>query len=148
MSAEPILVHCDGLCQPRNPDGWACWAWVAFYPDGREMSHAYGCLGQGDGMTNNLSEYEAVQQALRRAEKKGRSADIYTDSKLVVEQAYGRWSVKAPHLYKRVVEVRNLLKRTNSTLTWHPREKNAVADAYTRKAYQEAKRQQLVRTTT
>ena len=135
---QPIIVYCDGLCEP-NPGGWATWGWIAVDAHGREISHAYGCLGHGPAMTNNKAEYEAVLQVLRRAVEKDRSLDLRTDSRLVVEQILGHWQVKTAHLYRLVAEGRSLLHRTCSTLLWVPREDNHRADALTRKAYQEAR---------
>lgn len=131
-----ITVYADGLCEP-NPGGWACWAWVAFM-DGREISHAYGTVGHGDGISNNISEYEAVLQALRRAEQKGKHIQLYTDSKLVVNQVNGEWAVRAQHLQPLCAEGQRLLRATASTLAWVRREQNQAADVLTRKAYQDA----------
>ena len=24
----PLVIFCDGLCEPVNPGGYACWAWL------------------------------------------------------------------------------------------------------------------------
>jgi ribonuclease HI len=139
MTATPrrILVYCDGSCEPQNPGGWATWAWVA-YVDGREVNRAYGCLGHGAGMSNNVAEYEAVLQALRRAARKAVSINIRTDSQLVVKQVLGEWAVKAAHLQASRREAATLLRDTRSNIAWVPREENGRADALSKLAYRQA----------
>lgn len=53
---SPVIVYADGLCEPVNPGGCACWAWVALQ-DGQEIATDSGCLGYGPAMTNNRAEY-------------------------------------------------------------------------------------------
>lgn len=139
-----ILIHCDGLCEPRNPGGWACWAWLASF-DGKPFKRDYGCLGRGPGMTNNEAEYEAVLQALQycdtiraRIQAAGVGLIIKTDSQLVVKQVNGDWQINKPRA--QVAPIRHLLAVFNGQLLWVPREQNAEADALTRLAYQQARR--------
>ena len=61
-----MIVYCDGLCEPVNPGGYACWAWVAVEDDAVRARQS-GCIGRGDGMTTNLAEYRALLEALRAA---------------------------------------------------------------------------------
>ena len=63
MDTPLITIYTDGFCEP-NPGGFACWGWVAYDRAGKELQQDFGCLGYGDGMTNNRAEYEAVLQAL------------------------------------------------------------------------------------
>lgn len=143
MSAKPhvIVVYCDGACEPQNPGGWATWAWVA-YVDGREVNRAYGCLGRGAGMSNNVAEYRAVLEALRRAKRKGVSINLRTDSQLVVKQVLGEWAVKAAHLQAFRQEAATLLRDTRSVMAWVPREENARADALSKLAYRQARKEE------
>lgn len=55
---DVIQVYTDGGCAPVNPGGWACSAWAALAPDGRELAFDSGCLGHSPDMTNNLAEEE------------------------------------------------------------------------------------------
>jgi ribonuclease HI len=90
-------------------------------------------------MTNNRAEYTAVLQALRWCEPQGYTgADIWTDSRLVVEQINGRWRVKAAHLWPLCAEARVLVQTIYSRLSWIPREENTLADRLTRRAYEES----------
>lgn len=143
--SKQLIFYCDGLCEPRNPGGYACWAWLAIY-DGRQFRQQYGCIGHGAGMTNNEAEYEAVLQAMRYAESiKGRIHDaglsvlVRTDSQLVVNQVSGLWQIKIPR--RQIIPIRAILfNEFQGVIEWVPREQNSDADMLTRLAYAEARR--------
>jgi ribonuclease HI len=139
---DRVMVYCDGACLPDNPGGYGCWAWVA-YLNGREINHAFGCLGHGAEMTNNRAEYTGVVEALRRAKTKGQSIDVRADSQLVVKQVLGEWSVHAAHLRQLCAEAAQLLHDTKSSLAWVRREANTRADYLTKLAYEQALSKEL-----
>ncbi len=95
-----MTIYADGLCEPRNPGGFACWAWVAFDNSGQEIANNRGCVGSGQGMTNNVAEYSAVLEAFRFASESfySKQVQFYTDSQLVVKQVNGEWSCNSPNL--------------------------------------------------
>lgn len=131
-----LTLFADGLCEPRNPGGWACWGWCAMN-DAVEVGSGHGCLGDGPGMTNNLAEYEAAVQALRWADESGHEGlTLRMDSQLVVHQVTGRWRCRAAHLASRVQLVHHLLGKTRGRIEWVPRERNQRADELSRVAYQ------------
>lgn len=138
---ERIVIQTDGLCEPRNPGGWACWAWVAIAEEAQEIASGHGCIGHGPGATNNVAEYQAVLAALDWAISH-ELADILiqTDSKLVVEQVAGHWQCNASHLRGLRDEVRARLAGCTGRLEWVPREQNTRADALSRLAYAAARR--------
>lgn len=139
MSLE---IYCDGLCEPTNPGGYGCCAFVVLR--GGEQVHAqYGSIGRGPEMTNNVAEYRAVRAALKwlAANQGDETARVMTDSKLVVEQVNGRWDCNSEKLRPLRDECRELmLGMRNVILLWIPRAQNTVADALTRVAYREARR--------
>lgn len=47
-----IVVNCDGLCEPVNPGGTACYGWVA-YRGQEKIGEGYGVVCSGPGATNN-----------------------------------------------------------------------------------------------
>lgn len=156
MTNNTLMLFCDGLCEPRNPGGWACWAWLARSPKGNRLREDSGCLGHGDGMTNNLAEYRAVIEALTytltRAQmlyERQMGVTVYADSQLVIRQITGEYATRQPHLIelrKEVLALADELGRAGVPVEfiWMPREENADADTLTRKAYQEARRRQPV----
>lgn len=139
MSA-PITLYCDGLCEPRNPGGWACWGWVAVDDDGQVLAHGHGCLpGAAPEHTNNVAEYHAVLAALRWAYRQNyKHLVVCSDSQLVIHQADGRWACNAPGLQGLLARVRQAEALLNITWAWVPRERNETADHYSRVAYREA----------
>lgn len=145
-----LALYCDGLCEPRNPGGYACWAWLAKGPEGKTIRTAFGCLGSGQGMSNNLAEYEAVLQALRHTVdrvgplvERSLSVRLHADSQLAIRQITGEYRVNAPHLIALCAEARTLAGQIRQAgvpieFQWIPRELNEEADALSRQAYREA----------
>lgn len=88
-----------------------------------------------ENCSNNFSEYLALIQGLSYAmEADYRIVELYSDSKLVVEQVNGRWKVKSVDLVElaqsAIVRVQKMRKEGRQiTLTWIPREKNVHADS-------------------
>jgi len=60
-----IQVNIDGLCQPINPGGIACYAFI-IRSNGRTMHSGYGIAGEpfSKDSTNNVAEYTALAKAL------------------------------------------------------------------------------------
>jgi ribonuclease HI len=136
---EERQIFCDGLCEPHNPGGYACYGWLAQDSDGQQIAQGYGCVAQGAGATNNLAEYAAVIAALRHSIEKGwHDIDLLTDSQLVVNQVTGRWQCRAENLQPLWAEARRLLKVARARISWIPRTQNERADALSRRAYREA----------
>ena len=143
--SHPIIIHCDGLCEPINPSGFGCWGWVAFH-NGHPIARDHGCLGHGHGITNNRCEYATVIYALQwlygyreRIHARGLHIILRTDSKLVVEQLNGRWSCNAPALQPFYNDARRLMLLTRATIVWIPREENTDADSLCRVAFLETR---------
>jgi ribonuclease H / adenosylcobalamin/alpha-ribazole phosphatase len=80
--------------------------------------------------TNNVAEYRALIAGLEDAVRLGASeADVFMDSKLVVEQMSGRWKVKHPDLIELHAQARKLASRLDRiSYAWVPRAQNAHAD--------------------
>ena len=135
-----IALYFDGLCEPRNPGGWACWSWIA-YADGQRVDEDSGCLGHGPGMTNNVAEYQAAIEALTWAHQHadGASIELCGDSLLVINQVRGQWKCNAEHLQPLRDRMVELVNETGAQLRWIPREENTEADALCWRAYREAR---------
>lgn len=150
-----VVVFCDGLTEPINPNGYGCCAFVVFVGDvsGRRGAkrpdplHAvHACIARpGENVTNNICEYRAVRGALRwlienrhKQLKDCTEIEIRTDSQLVVNQVNGRWNVNAQHLRVFRDDCAQMLRQIGARLVWVPRDENDVADALTRIAYQKA----------
>jgi ribonuclease H / adenosylcobalamin/alpha-ribazole phosphatase len=88
-------------------------------------------IARGIGIaTNNVAEYTAVLEGLKRARELG-ATDVLlrSDSKLLIEQLSGRFRVKNPTLQRLHTEVRTTA-RPFSTINYEyvPRESNKDAD--------------------
>jgi ribonuclease HI len=141
-----IEVYFDGLCQPINPGGISCYAFVV-KSGGRLLHSDYGVAGEpfSDESTNNVAEYTAFIKALQwlLENNLGRAkVEIKSDSQLIVNQLTGDYKVKSKRiisLYKQVLLLKS--KFQDIQIKWIPREKNREADGLTNKAYNKALQQ-------
>jgi ribonuclease HI len=138
-----IEIYFDGLCQPINPGGIACYAFVV-KSDGKTIYSDYGVVGEpfSNESTNNVAEYTALVKALEWLIANNLIADkveIKSDSQLIVNHLSGNYKVKAKRiipLYQRVILLKS--KFRDIQIKWVPREKNREADMLTNKAYNKA----------
>jgi ribonuclease H / adenosylcobalamin/alpha-ribazole phosphatase len=94
---------------------------------GRVLAEA----GEGIGIaTNNVAEYSAVLEGLRKAAELGAThVLVRSDSRLLVEQLSGRFRVKNPTLIRLHGEARKLASGFSRVTYEHvPRELNREAD--------------------
>jgi ribonuclease HI len=138
-----IEVYFDGLCQPINPGGIACYAFIV-KSDGRIIHSDYGVAAKpfSEESTNNVAEYTALAKALQwllENNFNSKKVEIKSDSQLVVNQLTGDYKVKASRilpLFKQVLSLKT--KFQDIQIKWIPRDKNREADRLTNKAYNKA----------
>jgi ribonuclease HI len=138
-----IEVYFDGLCQPINPGGIACYAFIV-KSDGRIIHSDYGVAAKpfSEESTNNVAEYTALAKALQwllENNFNSKKVEIKSDSQLVVNQLTGDYKVKASRilpLFKQVLSLKT--KFQDIQIKWIPRDKNREADRLTDKAYNKA----------
>ncbi len=120
-----LIVSCDGAAR-GNPGPAGIGAVVAT-PDGEVLATIAEGLGE---TTNNVAEYTAAREGLRRAAELGaREVHLRSDSQLLIEQLSGRYRVKAPHLRPLFAEVKAEIARFERVRLEHvPRERNKEAD--------------------
>ena len=139
--AVGVVVWADGLCEPVNPGGIACYGWVA-YRDGCKLAEGWGVAAKGAEATNNVAEYRAVIEALEwllAAGYKGEPVEVRSDSQLVIRQLTGEYAVRSERVRPLYRRARRLLGRFRDVrLRWVPREQNEEADGLSRRAYAEA----------
>jgi len=137
-----VEVYFDGLCQPKNPGGIACYAFI-IKDQGKTIHSNYGVAAEpfSKGATNNVAEYCALIKSLEwLVSNKMNSAHIVakSDSRLVVSQLSGDYKVKAKRiipLYRKVLVL--LESFQDFAIRWVPREENSEADELTNRAYRE-----------
>lgn len=138
-----IEVYFDGLCQPINPGGISCYAFIV-KSDGMTIYSEYGVAGEpfSENSTNNVAEYTALAKALQwllANNYSSQKVEVKTDSQLVVNQLTGDYKVKARRimsLYKEVLFLKN--KFQDIQIKWISRDKNREADKLTNIAYNKA----------
>ena len=142
MLSRLIEVYFDGLCQPVNPGGIACYAFL-IRRDGKIVHSEYGLSAKpySNDSTNNVAEYTALIKALEWLSRNQprESIRIRSDSKLVVSQINGEYKVKSKRiipLYRQAMSLKNSFPSIE--IAWVPREENREADALTNRAYREA----------
>jgi probable phosphoglycerate mutase len=129
LPADPdlrVVVYSDGAS--RSNPGPAGIGAVVSAPDGTVLAE----VAEGIGIaTNNVAEYRAAIEGLRRALELGAKAvTLRADSRLIIEQLAGRWKIKNPSLQRLHAEARGLLKGFDEVKLEHvPRAFNAAADA-------------------
>lgn len=140
-----IEVYFDGLCQPVNPGGIACYAFV-IRRDGRSIHSDYGIAAEpfSKDATNNVAEYMALAKALEWLIANGLNnsgrVEVKSDSQLVVKQLKGEYKIKS----KRIIPLyRHVLLHKSKfpdgvEIRWVPREENKEADGLTNRAYNKA----------
>jgi ribonuclease HI len=135
-----IEVYFDGLCQPINPGGIACYAFVV-KSDGKTIYSDYGVAQEpfSSDSTNNVAEYVALTKALEWLVENNLISgkiEIKSDSQLIVNQLKGIYKVKAKRiipLYQKVLLLKS--KFHDFHIQWVPRDKNKETDMLTNKAY-------------
>lgn len=133
--------YIDGSCID-NPSMVGSWGFLITDPWIEEN----GIL-RGERITNNLAEYTALYELLKRLQKyEWKRNNIYSDSKLVVNIVNKQWGMKKglwnphkkyPELRQLAIASEQLLCEGGHTLKWIPREQNHLADEIADKAYNE-----------
>ncbi|AWM41745.1 hypothetical protein GobsT_71580 [Gemmata obscuriglobus] len=136
-----ITIFFDGLCEPFNPGGVACFGWIAQGLDAPLESLAgCGVIGAGARMTNNFAEWVACGKGIGALVALGIRPDgitILGDSQLVINQLTGDWECRD----ERLRECRDRCLEYLTTLgcrwkaVWVPREQNTHADLLSQAAY-------------
>ena len=138
-----IEVFFDGLCQPINPGGISCYAFIV-KNDGRIIYSDYGVAGEpfSRDSTNNVAEYTALAKALQwllANNYSTKKVEIRSDSQLVVNQLKGDYKVKARRILPLYKEVLFLMSKFQDIqIKWISRDNNREADKLTNKAYNKA----------
>lgn len=138
-----IEVYFDGLCQPVNPGGIACYAFL-IKSEGKTVYKDRGLAAEpfSKEATNNAAEYAALTRALEWLVANGRQSDqvrVKGDSKLVISQMKGEFKVKARSIVPLFQKAASLkVKFSKITFEWVPREQNREADKLSEEAYNNA----------
>jgi probable phosphoglycerate mutase len=122
-----LVVEADGAAR-GNPGPASYGAVVRDAETGEVLAERADVLGRA---TNNVAEYSGLIAALEAAFALDPAAqvEVRMDSKLVIEQMAGRWSVKHPNLKPLALRARGLIPAYERvSWTWIPRAQNGYAD--------------------
>ncbi|WKZ27409.1 MAG: ribonuclease HI family protein [Candidatus Paceibacterota bacterium] len=121
---------------------------IGFVISGEGVEDGHGAyIGE---TTNNVAEYRAVIEALRKLKlligaeaAKGSAVIVRADSQLVVRQALGEYRVKEAGLKQLFMELWNARQDFHSVDFIHiPREENGKADGFVNRALDEREARQ------
>lgn len=136
---QSLTIECAGMCKP-TPKG--CWAFVAFDTERNIVHQDFGNIRHGKGVNNDVAEYQAVLEALNwlnSGQVNYETAEILTDSLVVINHMNGSWNPNSEHLTRLSNEAYELAVMANVTSFERiPRERNQVAYALTQLEYQKA----------
>jgi ribonuclease HI len=120
-----VIVVCDGAA--RGNPGPAGIGAAVLTPEGEVLAEIAEGIGE---TTNNVAEYTAALEGLKRAAKLGADeVELRSDSRLLVEQLSGRFRVKAAHLRPLHAAILSEARRIGRVEFRHvPREQNTHAD--------------------
>ena len=130
------ILYSDGAS--RGNPGPAGAGAVLLDADGHVIAELTKFLGV---TTNNVAEYQGFIIGLEEAQRRGvDDLDVRMDSKLVVEQMRGRWKIKHPNMKPLALKAGELFATfPTRTIAHVPREENAIADALSNRAIDEAR---------
>ncbi len=97
-----LRVFFDGLCEPKNPGGVACYGFVVYDKSAvgeRKVFEGYGVAAEpGPDSTHNVAEYTGLIRSIEwvLANQTDKGLEILGDSQLVIRQLTGEYKVRSP----------------------------------------------------
>ena len=144
VQIKKLTCTFDGMCQPVNPGGVACYGFTIHEKRNNEIHQIYEEGGIAfepfsKESSNNVAEYIALIKLLEWLLAKGYnkfSIFIKGDSQLIINQLSGKYKVKSEKLKIYFDKTKILIKKfENLQIEWIGREKNNAADTLANKAY-------------
>jgi len=122
---KKLIVYLDGAS--RGNPGPAGIGIVVSDEKGKIISQINGYIGEA---TNNVAEYQALIQALKKIKKyKVKQIKFCLDSELLVNQINGLYRTKDKELFALLQEVRKLSRNfSQAEFCYIPRKENKLAD--------------------
>jgi|SRR5690606_7048816 len=130
-----IVCYFDGACEPKNPGG-NMGIGATIRQGGKELFRHSSFVKAGPTNSNNVAEYMAFEEILNfflnTPNKEPLVITIYGDSKLVINQMFGRWNIKfgyyVPFARSCMAKLEQLRKHHKVNGIWIRREQNSYAD--------------------
>ena len=121
------LLRFDGACRGNPGEGGSS---AIIYKDNEIIDKCY--YYHPKTVTNNIAEYYGLLGGLNMCIEKGYdNIFVEGDSKLVIEQVFGKWKTR----HKNLIPLNNQINKIKKLFVsiygkWIPREKNGDADEY------------------
>lgn len=115
-----IQLYTDG--GSRGNPGPAAYGFLIYDKD-KKLYQECKKLGK---TTNNVAEYTAIIEGLRKSKEFGGSVQVFSDSELVVRQLNGEYKIKKPHLKELHYKVFKLEKEFKEVSYTHRRRENVM----------------------
>jgi ribonuclease HI len=145
VQIKKLICTFDGMCQPVNPGGVACYGFTIQEKNNNRIYRIYEDGGIAyepfsKESSNNVAEYIALVKLLEWLLANGYNnifnVLIQGDSQLIINQLCGKYKIKSEKLKIYYEKTKTLMKRfKNLQIEWIIREKNNEADALANKAY-------------
>lgn len=131
-----IKAYSDGAC--RGNPGPASYGLIIYDQNGNKLHEDAVFLGEG--LTNNIAEYEGIRNVLLWSYKNNyRNLIMHADSELAIKQLTGKYKVKNPGIKKIFSEIQNILAEFDRVEFRHVvRSLNQEADHLANKALDQA----------
>jgi ribonuclease HI len=156
-----LIVNFDGLCEPINPSGIACYGFIVKDEWGNTLHRDYGLIIEvepfSSAVNNNVAEYGAAIKAMEWLAENGygnsdnkndedRHIEITMrgDSQLIIRKlksaGYSKRAAKLTSMYNNAIAMRSKFADFNIRFEWVKRDYNREADALAKRGYYETLR--------
>src|SRR5207245_1805051 len=121
-----LRVFFDGLCEPENPGGVACYGFVVYEElsvgEVRIFEHCGVAAEPGPDSTHNVAEYTGLIKSIEwvSANQTDRGLEILGDSQLVIRQLTGEYKVRSPRVLTFYQTAVSILEGFRWTAKWIP----------------------------
>lgn len=126
-----LYAYFDGCCEPINPGGTAGFG-AAIFKEGAKLFETSGYIAASPQTSNNVAEYRAFIAVLDWLAAENLFHDeimVHGDSKLVIEQMFGKWKIHGGLYAGMAREAKaKRIKFSRMKGRWIPREQNTFCD--------------------
>lgn len=145
-----MFINFDGLCEPANPSGIACYGFVVKNEKATVLYRGYGLVNSvrpfSPESNSNAAEYGSAIKAMEWLVENGYANDNYDyeilvrgDCQLIVRKLksrdYSQRAARMGPMYDRAIMIRSRFAPDSMRFEWIKRDENREADELAKKAY-------------